>query len=54
MDNKVLITKEEYAELIRCAEKIAAVERYVDRQYYFDAKDIISILGIKEEHKDVQ
>lgn len=55
MSNQVLlIDKEEYDELLRNSEKIAAVERYVAIHYYHSADDIIALLGLRKEKEDVQ
>lgn len=50
----VTISKEEYEKLVRYAERVEAVERYVAVNYFQDTKVILSLLGIEEESKNVQ
>ena len=53
-DAIVEITTSEYFTLARKAERIAAVERFVNANDYVSARDILAILGIerKEEQNE--
>ncbi len=48
MENTITITREEYNELIRASERIAAVERLCTRGDYVSVGDVKHILDIKE------
>lgn len=49
----IIIDVEEYGELIRKAERIAAVERLVNSDGYVSEKNILTVLGIeKKENAD--
>lgn len=48
MENTITITREEYNELIRASERIAAVERLCARSSYVGIDDVKHVLDIKE------
>lgn len=48
MENTITISREEYNELIRAAERISAVERLFARSQYVNTDDVKIILDIKE------
>ena len=48
MENTITITREEYNELIRASERIAAVERLCARSSYVCVDDVKHVLDIKE------
>lgn len=48
MENTITITREEYNELIRASERIAAVERLCARSDYVSIGDVKCVLDIKE------
>ena len=50
-DATVEITTGEYFALARKAEKIAAVERYVNVNDYVTTRDILALLDIKKEQE---
>lgn len=45
---KVEVSALEYEELIRKAERIETVKRYIEANEYISVKDLIAILDIKE------
>lgn len=47
-EGRVNISIAEYNDLVRATEKIAALERFMAANDYVNAKDVISILNIKE------
>lgn len=49
IDSAIVLTKEEYAELLRASERIAAVERLFESTQYATAQDVAAILGIERE-----
>lgn len=53
-DNLIAIPREEYNELVRASEKIAAVERFINESTYTSEKDIMIILGIKKKEKEIK
>ena len=53
-DNMIEIPREEYNELVRASEKIAAVERFINESAYTSEKDILIILGIKKKEKEIK
>jgi hypothetical protein len=48
MENIITITREEYNNLIRASERIAAVERLCARSNYVSIDDVKIILDIEE------
>ena len=52
-DAIVEITTDEYFNLARKAERIAAVERFVNANDYVTAKDILALLDIEKYQKTV-
>lgn len=52
MEDKICITKEEYADLIRKAERIDTVERIYRNQNYLSTDDVLSILEIEKKGED--
>ena len=53
-ENKVEIPVEEYHDLLRKAERIAIVERLVNRCEYINTSDILAVLDIERRSEDVQ
>ena len=48
MEHQIIITVEEYRELVAKAERIAAVGRMIGSSEYISTGDIIAVLGIQE------
>lgn len=46
---RVDISLEEYNDLVRSSERIAAVERFVCRNTYASVEEILSVLGIEKK-----
>lgn len=46
-DTYIVITKEEYCQLVEKAERIAAAERIIKNGDYFAIQTIYAVLGIK-------
>ena len=48
-ENTVVLTKDEYANLVRASEKISATERLIKKNKYVTIAEVTSVLGIVNE-----
>ena len=48
-EHNIIITVDEYRELVEKAERIAAVERMMNRTDFVSNEDIYAVLGIKKK-----
>lgn len=50
-EHNIIISVDEYKELVEKAERIAAVERLVNSDDYVSEKNILTVLGIEKKEK---
>lgn len=48
-EHNIIISVDEYKELVEKAERVATVERLVNSNDYVSEKNILSVLGIKKK-----
>lgn len=52
MDNNIVLTKEEYMELVKLKARVEVVADIVANNSYVSIAEICTVLGIKEGKKD--